>query len=200
MTDETRDPWITISAKRVYENPWIVVEHREVLTPTRTQGVYGIVHFRKYAVGVVPIDDEGYVHLVGQWRPPLNRYSWEIPEGGAEPGEDTIVTARREMAEETGLEAANVVEILRMDLSNSITDEIAFVYLATGLKPGKPTPDDTEELAHKRLPFGEALNQVLVGQITDSMSVAGLLRAYHMAKTGQVDPTLAKAMLAQSSV
>lgn len=205
MDDETRDPsihdpsthdpWTVLSEQRVYDNPWIAVDHRAVLTPRGAPGLYGIVRFKKRAVGVIPIEDDGGVHLVGQWRPPLGRYSWEIPEGGAEPGEDTAVTARREMAEEAGLEAAHVVEILRMDLSNSVTDEQAVIYLATGLRRGPPSPDDTEELAHKCLPFAEVLNRVLAGQITDSMSVAAVLRVYQMAKADLLAAPLARAVL-----
>ena len=121
--DETLDPWTVVSEKRVYENPWIAVDHREVLTPSGTPGVYGIVRYRKLAVGVVPVDEAGRVHLVGQWRVPLDEYSWEIPEGGAEPGEPPEDCARREMQEETGLTAATLVPIVSMALSNSCADE-----------------------------------------------------------------------------
>ncbi|HVY02434.1 MAG TPA: NUDIX hydrolase [Caulobacterales bacterium] len=195
MTDEPHDPWTILSERRAYENPWIAIDHREVLTPKGAPGVYGIVRFKKVAVGVVPVEPDGSVHLVGQWRVPLGRYSWEIPEGGAEPGEAPAACARREMCEETGLEATRLVEILRLDLSNSCTDETAVVFLALGLKAGQAAPDDTESLTHKRLPFAEAFNQAISGEITDAISVAGLLRAYHMAKTGQIDAALAKAML-----
>ena len=195
MVDESENPWTLHPATRVYENPWIVVDHHEAITPTGTKGVYGIVRFKKVAVAIVPIDADGSVHLVGQWRVPLGRYSWELPEGGAEPGEDPANCARREMQEETGLQAANLIEILRLDYSNSSTDETGVVFLAWNLTPGPSTPDDTEALAHKRLPFAEALAQAISGQITDAPSVAGLLRAYHMAKTGQLDPVLAASML-----
>jgi 8-oxo-dGTP pyrophosphatase MutT (NUDIX family) len=200
MSDEDRDPWTTLSERRAYENPWIAVDHREVITPSGTPGIYGIVRFKKLAVGVVPIDADGSVHLVGQWRPPLGRYSWEIPEGGAEAGEPAAACAGRELAEETGMVAGRLAEILRLDLSNSCTDERGVIFLATGLTPGRAAPDDTEALAHKTIPFAAALTDALEGRITDSMSVAGLLRAYHMAQTalsdaGALDPALAKVML-----
>ena len=200
MTDESHDPWTTISERRVYENPWIAVDHREVVTPAGTPGVYGVVRFKRVAVGIVPIDAAGQVRLVGQWRVPLGRYSWEIPEGGAEPGEPPEACARRELAEETGLRAGRLEEILRLDLSNSSTDETAVVFLATDLTPGPAAPEDTEALAHRAIGFAEALTQALAGQITDALSVAGLLRVYHMAKTaptsaGGLDPALAKIML-----
>jgi 8-oxo-dGTP pyrophosphatase MutT (NUDIX family) len=193
--DETSDPWTVLSERRAYENPWIAVDHREVLTPAGTPGVYGIVHFARLAVGVLPIDDQGRVHLVGQWRPPLNEYSWEMPEGGADPGESPEVCAARELKEETGLTADSLIPILRMALSNSSTDERAVLFLALGLNSGEAAPDDTEALAHKVLPFGEALAQALSGVITDAMTVAALLRAHHMAVTGEIPPALAALML-----
>lgn len=194
MSEET-DPWRTLSERRVYENPWIAVDHREVLTPGGTPGVYGIVRFRRVAVGVVPIDDEGQVHLIGQWRVPLNEYSWEIPEGGADPGEPPEACAARELREETGLTAARLIPIFKMALSNSSTDERAVVFLATGLKAGAAAPDDTEALAYKRMPFRAALDLALSGAMTDAMTVAGLLRAHHMAVTGEIEPALAASML-----
>ena len=195
MTDESHDPWTILSERRAYENPWLAVDHREVLTPRGAAGVYGIVRFKKVAVGVVPLEPDGTIHLVGQWRVPLGRYSWEIPEGGAEPGEDPAACARREMEEEIGIRAGHLTEILRLDLSNSCTDETAVIFLATGLTLGEAAPDETELLAHKRLPFADAFAQAVGGAITDAMTVAGLLRAYHMAKTGQFDAPLGKAML-----
>jgi 8-oxo-dGTP pyrophosphatase MutT (NUDIX family) len=197
MTDES-DPWTVLSEQRVYENPWIAVDHREVLTPAGTPGIYGIVRFRKIAVGVVPIDAEGQVHLIGQWRVPLAAYSWEIPEGGAEPGEPPELSAARELQEETGLTAGALVPILTMALSNSSTDERAVVFLGADLSPGLAAPEETERLAYKRMPFLEALNLVLSGAITDSMTVAGLLRAHHMAVTGEIPSALAASMLGSS--
>lgn len=189
------DPWTVISEKRVYENPWIAVEHREVLTPAGDPGVYGVVRFRKLAVGVVPIDEAGRVHLVGQWRVPLDEFSWEVPEGGAELGEAPEETARRELKEETGLAAGRLTPILSMALSNASTDERAIVFLATDLKAGPAAPEGTEKLSHRIVPFAQALHLAVTGALTDSMTVAGLLRAHHMAICGEIEPALAALML-----
>lgn len=169
--------WTTHATRIAYENPWIRVEHHDVTTPGGSPGIYGVVRFRNLAVGVVPIDEEGYVHLVGQHRYPQNRYSWEIPEGGCPEDEDPLEACKRELQEETGLTATDWEEILRTDTSNSVTDESGIVYLATGLRQGIADPEDTENLSRRRVPLPEAVEMVLRGEITDSISQLGILMA-----------------------
>ncbi|HYE51564.1 MAG TPA: NUDIX hydrolase [Azospirillaceae bacterium] len=192
--DETRNPWTVTSREVRYENPWLRLVHHEVLNPAGRPGIYGVVSFRNLAVGVIPVDAEGCTWLVGQYRFPLDRYSWEIPEGGAPVGTDPADTARRELIEETGLRARNLKEFLRLDLSNSTTDETAFCYLAWDLERGESEPEETEQLKVRRVRLREALDLVLDGTITDSISVAGLLRLKVMADDGALPPGLADAV------
>lgn len=180
------NPWTTLSTKTPYENPWIRVEHSDVLTPAGTAGIYGVVRFKNLAVGVVPIDQEGYTYLVGQFRYALGRYSWEIPEGGCPLGTDALATAKRELQEETGLSANEWTTLLETDLSNSVSDEEGIIFLAQGLVQGKASPEDTEELAVKRVPFAEAYQMVLAGEIRDSLSVMGILRVQLMIQEGKI--------------
>ena len=177
MELDTGDPWRRVSRREAYRNPWISVDHDEVITPGGSPGIYGVVRFGNVAVGVVTLDAAGYTQLVGQFRYPLGRYSWEIPEGGAPLGTDPLDTARRELAEETGLRAATYTKLLELDLSNSVTDEIGVIYLAEGLTPGESSPEDTERLALRRVPFADAVALVLSGEIRDAVSVCGLLAA-----------------------
>ncbi len=167
--------WSTHSVRTVYENPWIEVSHREVSAPTGHDGIYGLVHFKNLAIGVVPVDDEDHTWLVGQHRYTLDEWSWEIPEGGGQLDDDPVDSARRELAEETGLRAARYELLLELHTSNSVTDERALIYLATDLTPGDAAPDETEELTIRRVPVDEAVAAVLRGEITDAMSVAALL-------------------------
>jgi len=168
-------PWRVIAEKIVYENPWIRLTHHEVIRPDGQPGIYGIVHFRHRAVGILPIDDRGWTWLVGQYRLPLKRYSWEIPEGGCPEGESTLAAARRELREETGLTATHWHQLGQADLSNSVTDESVTIYLATGLLPGPAEPEGTEVISVRHLPFEEALQMVTSGEITDAISVMAIL-------------------------
>jgi 8-oxo-dGTP pyrophosphatase MutT (NUDIX family) len=175
--DATREsPWRRRSRRVAYENPWVTVWHDEVTRPDGQPGIYGVVHYANLAVGVVPIDEADRVVLVGQFRYTVNAYSWEIPEGGVPPDEDPLEGARRELREETGLEAAEWHELGRIHLSNSISDEAGVLYLATGLTSGTPSPEGTEELEVRRVPFDEALAMTRDGRITDILSVVGLQR------------------------
>lgn len=168
--------WIRLSSKTVYENPWIRVCHEEVKTPSGTDGIYGVVHFKGTAVGVVPIDDEGNTWLVRQSRYTLNDFTWEIPEGGAGEGELPLECAKRELLEEVGLYASNWTELMRVHTSNSVTDEVGVVYVAEGLKPGKQNLDSSEDIELKKISLQGAVDMALKGEITDAISVAALLR------------------------
>lgn len=193
--EEDGDPWRVKSVATAFENPWFRVEEHHVVHPGGADGIYGVIRMRRVAVGVLPVDAEGMVHLVGQWRFPLGRYSWEMPEGGSDPEEAVIDCARRELAEETGLRAGRLDPILDLDLSNSVSDERAVIFLATDLQQGEAQPEPTEVLRRRTAPFREALKRATAGKIRDSMTVAALLRAYHMAVTGQLPAALAQAML-----
>jgi ADP-ribose pyrophosphatase len=195
--EEDIDPWIVKGVSRAFENAWFAVDSHTVIHPHGAEGIYSVVRPHRVAVGVLPIDDDGCVHLVGQWRFPLKRYSWEMPEGGADPGEAPRACAARELKEETGLVAGALMPILEMDMSNSFTDEIAVVFLATGLHSGEAKPDPTEVLKRRRAPFLEVLDKVSSGYIRDSLTVAAVLRAHHMAVTGLLPDALAREMLAQ---
>lgn len=169
--------WVEKSCTTEYENPWIKVTHSEVLTPAGTDGIYGLVHFKNKAVGVVPIDEQGNTWLVRQSRYPLQEYTWEIPEGGSPEGEDPLATAKRELREEVGLEAEDWQLLQRMHLSNSVTDEEAFLYVARGISElGSVELDDSEDITSQKIPLQQAIDMAVNGDITDSLSVVALLR------------------------
>lgn len=170
-------PWERRSRRTAYENDWIEVWHDEVTRPDGSAGIYGVVHPRFLAAGIVAIDNTDHVVLVGQHRYTLDRYSWEIPEGGVPIGTDALVGAKRELAEETGFRAGHWRELLHHSLTNSISDEQGVIYLATELTAGQPKPEVTEDLSVRLVPFAEALEMVDRGEIHDAVSQLGLLTA-----------------------
>jgi 8-oxo-dGTP pyrophosphatase MutT (NUDIX family) len=192
--DETINPWTVRERATVYENDWIRVEHHEVLGPTGGPGVYGTVHFKNQATGVVPIDNAGNIILVGQYRFPLRAYSWEIPEGGGAHATTALESAQRELREECGLEARHWVQVVAMDLSNSVSDERSTIFLAWELSETASQPDETEVLQIARVPFWDAVKRVKRGEIRDAMSVAALLRMALMALQNELPEPVARAI------
>jgi len=179
-----KNPWTITGEKPIYDNKWISVTEFDVLNPSGGKGIYGKVHFKGLAIGILPLDEEGYIWLVGQWRFPLDAYSWEIPEGGGDLAVPPIESARRELKEETGLVAREWTLIQEMHLSNSVSDERALIFLARGLRQEEAMPEETEQLAVRRISFDEAFEMVERGEITDSMSVAAILKVKLLLTTG----------------
>ena len=172
---DQKNDWKTLSTKTVYENNWIKVNENKIINPSGNNGIYGVVHFKNVAIGIVPLDEENNTYLVGQWRYALNEYSWELPMGGA-PTDDYLLHAQRELEEETGWKAKKWQNIMKLHTSNSICDEVGYVFLAQELEQGEMQWEETEKLEIQKLPFQKAYQMVLNGQITDAISVAGILR------------------------
>ncbi len=180
--------WRRVSRRVAYENPWITIWHDDVLRPDGQPGIYGVVHFANVAVGVVALDADDRIVLVEQDRYTFGHRSLEIPEGGSPHGEPPLEGARRELREETGLDARDWREIARAELSNSVTDEVAVLYLATGLIEGDAAPEGTEDLAIARVPFDEAVAMTLDGRIVDALSVLGIQRVALERALGRAKP------------
>jgi ADP-ribose pyrophosphatase len=176
MHHPEENPWKITSEKTIYDNPWINLTEYKVINPSGNPGIYGRVHYKNIAIGVLPLDDEMNTYLVGQFRFALGQYSWEMPEGGGALNTDPLDSAKRELLEETGLKAKNWREIQRLHLSNSVSDELSIIYLARGLQQFEAEPEDTEQLIVHKLPFEEVYQMVNNGEITDAMTVAGVLK------------------------
>ena len=173
----TENPWKTKSIQTIYDNPWIRLEAHEVVNPAGKDAQYGKVHFKNRAMAIIPLDEDGYTWLIGQYRYTLDEYTWEIPMGGGPNDQDLLSSAKRELKEETGLSARKWTEILKIHTSNSVTDEVGYVFLAEDLTQGETEFEETEILQIKKVHFSEALEMVMNGEITDSISMAGILKA-----------------------
>lgn len=176
MKLSTENPWHIIDTQVPYENNWIQIQHHQVLNPAGNEGVYGQVNFKNIAIGIIPVDQEGYTWLVGQYRFPLNEYSWEIPEGGCPIGENWLDAAKRELQEETGLLAKTWSLISKIHTSNSVCNEVGYIFMAEDLEQVEANPEETEQLQVRRIPLTQAVELAMNNQITDSLSVAGLLK------------------------
>jgi 8-oxo-dGTP pyrophosphatase MutT (NUDIX family) len=177
MQHPEANPWKIVSKKEIYDNPWINLTEYQVINPSGNPGIYGKVHYKNIAIGILPLDEDMNTYLVGQYRFTLNQYSWELPEGGGIIGVDPLESAKRELLEETGLKASKWTEIQRMHLSNSVSDELCILYIAKGLEQHEAEPEDTEQLIVKKVPFNEVYQMVCNGEITDSLAVTAILKA-----------------------
>ncbi len=182
--ENKKNPWITLSTKVEFETPWIEVSKHDVLNPAGKPGIYGLVNFKNLAIGVLALDQQLNTWLVGQWRYPIKQYSWEIPEGGGPIHEDPLLSAARELKEETGLVAKKYMELCRIHTSNSATNELAIIYLARELEQTESEPEETEELEVKKIPLQKAFEMVMNGEITDSLSMVAILKTKIMIDNG----------------
>jgi 8-oxo-dGTP pyrophosphatase MutT (NUDIX family) len=169
-----KNPWQVLNQQEVYDNKWINVTAYDVINPGGGKGIYGKIHFKNIAIGIIVLDEEMNTYLVGQYRFATDRYSWEIPEGGGPLDADPLESAKRELREETGLVALQWTLLVKMHLSNSVTDEYSIIYLARELEQHTPMPEETEQLVIKKLPFSEAWKMVENGEITDSMTIVAI--------------------------
>ncbi len=176
MPNKMKNPWTKINKSTKHESPWIKIEEHEVLSPSKIKTTYSTVHFKNLAVGALPLDSDLNTYLVGQWRFPLEQYTWEIPKGGCPENTEPLATAKRELQEETGLAATEWTYLCKAHPSNSCTDEIAHLYLARNLTEGQSEPEETEILTIKKLKFSEAVEMVSRGEITDALSIIAILK------------------------
>jgi ADP-ribose pyrophosphatase len=183
---DTINPWKTLTSEKVYDSPWIGLTKHDVLNPSGNPGIYSVVHFKNLAIGILPLDKDYNTWIVGQYRYPIKQYSWEIPEGGGKRDVPPLDSAKRELLEETGITANKWTNIQEMYLSNSASDEFCILYIAQDLSFGASEPDEDEQLEVRKIHFDELYKMVDTGEITDSLTVAIVLKAKLMMLEGKI--------------
>lgn len=174
--NEQHNPWTILRETKIYDNPWISLTEFDVLNPSGGKGIYGKVHFKNKAICIIPLDEELNTYLVGQYRFTINKYSWEIPEGGGPVETDELESAKRELKEETGLVAEEWTRLSDFHLSNSVTDEQGHIFIARKLSQQEAMPEETEQLAVRKVPFEDAYQMVEKGIITDALAVIAIMK------------------------
>lgn len=170
------NPWQPRSSRLIYDNPWFSLHEDKVINPGGGLSHFGKIDFKNIALGIIPIDEDNNTWLVGQYRYVPDCYSWEIPMGGGPLDIDPLISAQRELREETGLSASHWQELMQLHTSNSVTNERGLVYIARGLTQGETEFEETEDIKIEKLPLTEAIERVMSGEITDAVSIAGLLK------------------------
>lgn len=171
------DPFRVLDRTALYDSPWVRLREDRFEHRRGKLGRYAVCGFQRTGCGVLALDEQDRVVLVGQWRYPLELYSWEIPEGGGEASESPLAAIQRELREEAGLTASVWEPLAFFHNSNSSTDEEAYLFLARGLQdaPGGSAAELDEELLLHREPFDQCVARVLSGELSDALTVVAIL-------------------------
>jgi ADP-ribose pyrophosphatase len=178
-------PWKTLSTREIYKNKWMRLREDIAEMPNGKSTIYGVCEFGQ-CVGVLPFVDAEHVAMVRQYRYVFaENQRWEMPTGGWNPSESFEEAAQRELIEEVGYRAGQLIHINTNWTSKSVCHELAHLYVGRDLVPVNPSeivPDETEFLEVGILPFQDVVQMVLESEIRDSMTVIAVLWAAHHGK------------------
>jgi len=175
---EKRGEWTVLYSTVQYRNPWITVREDRVIQPDGQEGAFGVVEMTP-GVSVLPVDDDGTVHLVRVYRYTLDRYCLEALAGGIEDDEDPLEAARRELREEAGIDAAELIDLGVVDQLTEVVISPDRLFLARGLSFRKPDREETEEIERVAVPLHQAVEWAYDGTISHAASVVLILKAAH---------------------
>jgi ADP-ribose pyrophosphatase len=171
------------SSRVVFTAKLFKVKNIDLFLPDGKIKTYELVDIQN-AITVLPMDDDGNVYLVEQYRIGAGKSVLELPAGKIEPDEDPLAAARRELREETGMDAAKIKPLGNFYMSPGYANEYMYCYLATGLYPAPLSPDSDEFINVKKVPLSQLIEWVNQGKVDDSKTLAVLMLAQkHLDKT-----------------
>jgi 8-oxo-dGTP pyrophosphatase MutT (NUDIX family) len=171
-----KGPWTTISSKSVYKNQWIEVSEDEVIRPDGKEGIFGVVEMQP-GVSVLPIDDEGYVYLVKEYKYAVEQETIEVIAGGIDQNESVLAAAKRELKEESGILADEFVDLGRVDPFTSIIKSPNYMFLARQLKFSNSNLEGTEKIEVIKISLDDVFKMVMESKITNGVTVSLILKA-----------------------
>jgi len=184
---ERRGGWTVLDSAVLYANPWITVREDRVVQPDGREGTFGIVEM-KPGVSVLPVDDEGRLYLVRVFRYTLDRDCLETIAGGIDAGESPAEAARRELREEAGIEATELIDLGKADQMTEVVVSPDHLFLARGLSFVASDREPTERIAPVRVGFDQALRWVMDGTISHAASAVLILKSARLLEEGLGTP------------
>lgn len=166
----------TVSSKQIFKGRILELKVDTVRLPDGSMASRELI-CHQGGVAVVPVDSEGFVHLVRQYRKPYDEEVLEIPAGKRDHGEEPLDGAKRELSEETGLIADEYIDLGKFYPTPGYTDEVIYLYLARGLKEGDSHPDDDEYVEQEKIHIDTLIDMIMNNQIKDGKTIAGVLKA-----------------------
>lgn len=168
--------WVVTNSKIVYKNPWISVIEDEVVRPDGKKGIFGVVKM-KSGISVLPIDDDGNVYLTREYHYAVEKVTIEAVSGGIDNDEDQRSAAIRELMEELGITATELVDLGIIFPLTSLVEITNHLFLAKGLTFSESKPEGTEVITSVKVSLNEAVGWVYDGTICDGTTVALILKA-----------------------
>jgi ADP-ribose pyrophosphatase len=179
-----KNPYRTLNSRILWRSPWYALREDQIQLPDGSRGVYTVVE-RPGAVWIVPVLEDGRLVLIRNYRYTVDRWLWEVPAGGLEPGAPPEENARRELAEEIGGRAESLEQVFTMYTLPGISDEKGYVFLARGVRLGETHREPSEVMERHIFSTQQVMRMIRRGEIVDGPSVLALLICAPLLQHGQ---------------
>lgn len=176
-----KGPWKITERTQIYKNPWMTIIEDKVIQPDGKKGIYGTADI-KAGAAVIPIDEQGNVYLIDEFRYAIGRRTIKAAGGAVEENEPPLNAAKRELSEELGLEAKEWIDLGHAEPITSMINSPQYLFLARKLTNGKTNHDSTEVIKTIKMPLNDAVKKVMSGEIIDAIACILILKAKEILK------------------